>query len=227
MEIGVRHDGGDAETGFGVDVGAGIAWTDPARGIRAELRGRGLLTHESEGFSERGFAGALAFDPDPASDRGPSLTLTQTVGASATGGMDALLSPDTARALGAAGDEGDELRRRRLEAKLGYGFSLFDGHYTDTPELGLGLTDTERELVLEWRISEKSRTGLAFGLTVEGAQRENAEDAAGHRLTLGFGWRLEGAAHEQFEVRFEGSRIVAANDEGTDHRVGLALSARF
>ena len=30
LELGVRHDGGDAETGFGVDVGAGLAWRDPS-----------------------------------------------------------------------------------------------------------------------------------------------------------------------------------------------------
>ena len=55
-EIGVRHDGGDAETGFGADIGAGVAWSDPKRGLRAELRGRGLLTHESKGFRERGIS---------------------------------------------------------------------------------------------------------------------------------------------------------------------------
>ena len=65
FEIGVRHDGGDAETGFGADVGAGLAWRDPARGIEAELRARGLLTHDDGGFRERGFSGSLAWDPDP------------------------------------------------------------------------------------------------------------------------------------------------------------------
>ena len=44
VEIGVRQDGGDAETGFGVDIGGGIAWSDPKRGLSAELRGRGLLS---------------------------------------------------------------------------------------------------------------------------------------------------------------------------------------
>ena len=36
LEIGVRHDGGDAETGFGLDLGGGLAWSDPATGVRAE-----------------------------------------------------------------------------------------------------------------------------------------------------------------------------------------------
>ncbi len=42
------------------------------------------------------------------------------MGSSATGGVDALLRPDTARALEAANDSGDALDRRRFEARLGY-----------------------------------------------------------------------------------------------------------
>ena len=46
----MRHDGGDAETSFGADIGAGLAWTVPRYGLRMELRGRGLLAHESRGL---------------------------------------------------------------------------------------------------------------------------------------------------------------------------------
>ena len=35
-----HHDGGDAETGFGVDIGAGLAWTDPASGVQAMVAER-------------------------------------------------------------------------------------------------------------------------------------------------------------------------------------------
>ena len=65
LEVGMRHDGGDAETGFGVDIGAGLAWTDPASGMKAKVDARGLLTHEANGFRERGIAGSLARDPAP------------------------------------------------------------------------------------------------------------------------------------------------------------------
>ena len=75
FEIGIRHDGGDAETGFGSDIGLGFIWTDPSRGIRADLRARGLLSHEDGEFRERGVAGTLSWDP--ASDRGWSFGLTQ------------------------------------------------------------------------------------------------------------------------------------------------------
>ena len=116
VEIGIRRDGGDAETGFGVDIGGGIAWSLPAHDLELELRGRGLLTHEAEGFRERRFSGSLAWDPTPSTSHGPALTLTQTVGGAASGGADALLARGTLAGLAAhlrgAGEERCGLQRR-------------------------------------------------------------------------------------------------------------------
>ena len=78
MEVGLRHDGGDAETGFGVDLGGGLAWLDPASGIAAEVSARGLGSHEAGGFRDRGLAGSLAWNPRPGSGRGLKLTLQQS-----------------------------------------------------------------------------------------------------------------------------------------------------
>ena len=230
FEIGVRQDGGDAETGFGADIGAGLAWSDLAQGIEAEIRARGLLTHEDSSFKERGFAGSFAWDPDPASDLGPSLTLRQTVGASATGGADALLAPESAQALIAANDEEDDVRNRRLEATLGYGIPAFGGRYTTTPAIGFGLTEAEREYSHSWRLAEAKSAGLVFGLDVEGTRRESVTDGSGpeHLIGFGLGWRIEGARREGFELRLEGSRLDAANDDrAPEDRIGLRMSARW
>ena len=91
---------------------------DPARGMKAKFDARGLLTHAASGFRERGIAGSLAWDPTPSSGLGPSLTLRQSVGVSATGGVEAVLYSDTVRRL-SANDDGDELEWRRFEAVLG------------------------------------------------------------------------------------------------------------
>ena len=179
LEIGVRHDGGDAETGFGLDLGGGLAWSDPGTGLRAEVSGRGLLTHESAGFRDLGFSGALAWDPTPGSDRGPSLTLSQTMGVSARGGADALLGRTTLAGL-AANDNGDELERRRLELRLGYGFGAFGDRFTATPEAGFGMSAGHRDYSLAWRFVRDRRRGdigsLEFSL--EATRRESANDDA-------------------------------------------------
>ena len=53
LEVGLRQDGGDAETGAGIEVGGGLAWTDPATGLAVEAKLRGLVAHEDADYSER------------------------------------------------------------------------------------------------------------------------------------------------------------------------------
>ena len=171
VELGLRHDGGDAETGFGLDVGGGLAWSDPRSGLTAEVRARGLLTHEADGFGERGIAGSLGFDPDPSSDRGFALTLRQTVGASASGGMDALLGRETLDGL-AANDGGAELANRRLELEMGYGFGVFGDRFTATPQAGLGLSDSHREYRLGWRLGLARSGPVSLEVGVDATRRE-------------------------------------------------------
>ena len=183
LELGVRHDGGDAETGFGADIGAGLILSAPSRGLSAELRARGLLTHEDGGFGEQGVSGTLSFDPSPDSDRGLSLSLTQSVGAQSAGGADALLERTTLAGIGAEEDSG--LSRRRLDVRIGYGLGVFDERYTATPELGLGLSDRDRELRLGWRLTERVSTGLAFDMRIEAARREVTNDDTAPEHTVG------------------------------------------
>ena len=183
LEIGVRHDGGDAETGFGVDIGGGLAWSDRARGITAEVSGRGLLTHASSGFREHGFAGSLTWDPRPDSERGLKLTLRQAVGAEAKGGVDALLSRGTMAGL-AANDNGDG--RRRWEVKFGYGFGMFEGRFTATPEIGLGLSEAGRDYSLGWRLTRAGSGAGSLDLSVEARRRESANDDVPPEHGIGF-----------------------------------------
>ena len=199
FEIGMRHDGGDAETGFGVDMGGGIAWTVPKYGLQIELRGRGLLTHEAKGFRQRGFSGSLAWDPKPSSARGPALSLTRTVGGPASGGADALLARGTLTGLAAQpgsgsgpGDHGD-LRNSRLEARVGYGFPAWGGRFASVPEIGLGLSGTGREYILGWRLTDDGSRGSG-----------------------------------RFQLSTEARRIETAVGSGpAEHRIGARLSARW
>ena len=54
LEVGVRHDGGDAERGFGADIGGGLTFADLSRGLSFDVSARTLVTHEESGFQERG-----------------------------------------------------------------------------------------------------------------------------------------------------------------------------
>ena len=54
VEVGLRHDGGDAETGAGMDLGAGLVVSDASTGLAVDVRVRTLVVHQAEGFRERG-----------------------------------------------------------------------------------------------------------------------------------------------------------------------------
>ena len=140
-------------------------------------------------MSDRGLSGSLAWDPAPASERGPSLALTHTLGAQAAGGADALLGRQTLADL-AAGDGGT--RSRRLELRLGYGAGAFGGRFTATPELGLALSDTGREYRLGWRLALVRSGPSSFELGLEATRREPADGSgAGAEAEHGVGVRLE------------------------------------
>ena len=70
VEVGLRHDGGDAERGSGVDIGGELLVSRPAMGLSAEVRMRTLLVHEAEGFRDRGVSVSLSFDPMPSTPLG-------------------------------------------------------------------------------------------------------------------------------------------------------------
>ena len=188
-EIGLRHDGGDAETGFGLDLGGGLAWSDPESGLSAEFRGRGLLTHESKGFRDRGLSGSFAWDPGR-EGRGPSLTLTQTMGAPSAGGADALLGRRHLGGLAANdnGSQADDLANRRLELRLGYGLSVLADRFTLTPEAALGLSNGHREYTLGWRLGLVGGGTNALEVRVEATRSEatGTNDNAGAEHGIGF-----------------------------------------
>ena len=184
LDLGVRHDGGDAETGFGVDLGGGLAFADTKRGLTFDLSARTLVAHEESGFRERGITAALGFDPRPSTDLGLTMSLRQTLGEASTGGADALMLRETLTGL----EANDDSDARRLELTAGYGIAIAGGRFTGTPKFGVGLSDTGRDYRLGWQLELGSSDGTSFDLGLEATRRENANDnEAGHTVGLRVG----------------------------------------
>ncbi len=179
LEIGLRHDGGDAETGAGLDMGAGFAFSNSDNSLSATLKARRLLAHDASGFEDWGLSGTVRLDPSPASDRGFSLSLRHAAGGPAADGADALFNRETMPAPAAR----DHLTAgNRLEAEAGWGFAAFGGRFTGTPHLGFGLGDTTgRDYKLGWRLTS---AGRGFELGLEATRRENADDDPEHGAML-------------------------------------------
>ena len=177
LELGARHDGGDAETGFGIELGGGLAWDDPGLGLSLDLSGRTLLAHEDDDLVDRGYAASLAFDPDPGTERGPSASLRQELGGQASGGLDALFTP-------APLDErtGSDATSR-WTAEAAWGFPALGGRYTASPHVGLSLATDARDYTLGWRWTPAANApDLSF--EVKATHRESDADAPEH--TVGF-----------------------------------------
>ena len=190
LELGVRHDGGEVETGFGLDAGAGLAWSHPENGLKLRLSGRGILTHESSGFREQGVSGSLAWQPHADRGRGPSLAVTQTLGGASTGGADALLGRRTLAGL-AVGDDGNPMESRRLELRFGFGFGALGDRFTSTPELGFGMSNGHREYSLGWRFNRDMRGDAgSLEFSAEATRREAANDNAGAAPEHTAGFRM-------------------------------------
>ncbi len=168
LEVGARHDGGDAETGFGVELGGGIAWVDPALGLSLDLSGRTLIAHGNDDLEDHGFAASLAWDPAPATKRGPSLTLTQDWGGRAEGGLDALFAPDP---LEDRTGNGEPTSRWAMEAA--YGLPAFGGRWTGSPHAGLGLATGTRDYTIGWRLAPEAANAPDLSLGLKATRRES------------------------------------------------------
>ena len=100
--------------------------------------------------------------------------------------MDALLGRETLAGLAANDNGQDVLGNRRLELRLGYGFSALGDRFTSTPELGLGLSNGRREMSLGWRLNMDRGGVNSLELRLEATRRESVNDNAEAENGIGF-----------------------------------------
>ena len=132
LEIGLRRDGGDAETGTGAEIGIGMTWSDAATGLSAEARMRTLLSHADSDYGEWGMSASVRLDPGERG-RGRWFQVSSDVGAAASA-AERLWAERSGLAL--ASPDGAFEPERRLTAEAGYGMPAFGGRFTGTPERG-------------------------------------------------------------------------------------------
>ena len=90
VEIGIRQDGGDAGTGRGMDLGAGLVLADGVTGLAVDIRVRRLLLHHAEGFAESGMSISVSYQPDAVTPLGFSALVSPTWGGDSMSGAEAL-----------------------------------------------------------------------------------------------------------------------------------------
>ena len=175
LEVGARWDGGDGETGAGVELGGGLEWLSD--GLSVEAWGRMLAAHEGD-VEEWGVSGSARLLPG-SGGRGLSFTLSPRWGASESG-LARLWDEGTTGDASSGADAGTA----RLEAELGYGFGVWEGSGLATPHAGFGYgNDGARH----WRLGTRFAFGPAVAVGLEAERKEGAaapEHGAGLELRL-------------------------------------------
>ena len=180
VEVGVRRDGGTADTGYGIDAAGGLRYTNARLGLSLGLTGRALLLHETAELAEWGASGWLAWDPNPASELGPALTVSPSIGAQSEGGAQELWSRETL--IGLAGDPMDANGGGRVDAKFGYGMPLAGG--IGVPWAGIGASEHAREYRLGYAFQAGDPSATDLRVELVAARREPANAEPEHTLSM-------------------------------------------
>ena len=168
LEVGLRQDDGNAETGAGVDVAGGLIFSVPSRGIKADLRVRTLLMHQDQDYRERGVLVSFSYDPKPSTPLGMTVRLAPSWGGQARSAAEALWSRETMEGLGGRRQEAGA----RFDTELAYGLPV-GGRLVGTPLIGIRTSTTSRYYQLGYKLAVLQRGAMNFELGVA-AQRRKA-----------------------------------------------------
>ena len=180
VEVGLRHDGGDAETGAGMDVGAGLVVSDASTGLAVDVWVRTLLVHQADGFSERGVALSLSYNPTPSSPLGFTAKVAPSWGGEATSGAEALWGRETMGGMA----HGGLAQGNRLDAEMSYGLPV-GRRFVGTPRFGVGTSAYGRDYRVGYGLGVLDRESLHVELGVDAQRRESLRQDAASTGVLG------------------------------------------
>ena len=173
LEVGMRHDGGDAETGLGLEVGGSLGYTHSQRGVALQATARRLLVHQATGYEEWGVGGSLNIDPGTLG-RGPSLRMHSSWGI-ATSGMDRLWSQRSAADLTQSTQTAEA---GLFDAELGYGLDALGGLLTPYARIASG-RDTHT-----YGVGGRLRVEQSLRVDLVAERRERTTARSSHEFKL-------------------------------------------
>ena len=208
VEVGMRNDAGDGRTGTGAELGGGLRYTDSARGLTVESRGRVLVGHTGD-YHDWGLSGAVKFATG-SGGRGFSLSLQPSWGS--TGSRAAQVWSQEAATMPVAASPP---RNGQVDVDLGYGLGWDE--FLVTPYGRMTLTNSPAR---SYRVGGRMRLGGQMTLDLEGTREETAARLVNHgiRLQFGLGPRLT--------FSLEGTRkqtTAQALNHGIKLQVGLGF----
>ena len=173
LELGMRNNTGDGETGSGAEVGGALRYENAASRLTVEGRVRSLLSHSGD-TAETGVSGLVRIAPN-ASGHGLALAVEPSWGQTASGVQQLWES-----GIGAGTAGGNQAR---LNTEVGYGFvapQALGGVVTPYGGLGLGGNGSQ-----SWRMGTRWQVAGDKSISLEGTRHEAANnDGPEHGLML-------------------------------------------
>ena len=206
--IGLRYDGGDGDTGAGVELSMTMHYDNPITGLAMWSQTRTLLGRDD--YKEWGVQGVISLDSG-ADERGLSFKLSPSYG-----NTDSRMSEIWRHGLLDSDDRGGNHDDGvRMDAYLGYGLSAPDGHGLLLPYAEMTLGDSRSyRLGLHWKRSTR------FDMNIVGERSEgNGTTRRSYRLGV----------HWKWNTRFD-MNIVGEWHEGngtSNHKVLLESRIRL
>ena len=167
---GLRYDGGDAETGAGAELGAGLGLT--LRGFTLQLNGRGLLAHATAAYAEWGVGGTARYDAR-ADGRGLSLDMGSSWGVPHSG-VPTLWDGKPGPVQSSANTA------QRVSANVRYGIASQRSRTLWTPYLGAHARNGRQGLRVGLSLSSR----LRYEVDLELMRQRTVFDAPTHAIQL-------------------------------------------
>ena len=220
-EIGWRLDGGDAETGMGIEIGGGLDYANPNAGITVNARGHYLLAHRDSDFDEWGASISASFDPGVVG-RGLRLSLTPTLGA-ASGGADRLWEDNSL--IESAVDNLDDsvTPDMTMGAEAAYGMAVMNDRGLFTPFSELSWSDQNSRTRLGARMELLMPSRMDIGFAFYGEQEYQAGAADGVSGVLESRVRRS-FAHDMGVIDLFGKMQSGTSD---DYQIGVETKLNF
>lgn len=174
MSLGLRFDGGDTESGAGIEAGIRLRYSGRESRLAVEFRFKTLLAHRAPGFEAWTASAAVRMVPGP-SGLGLSLSLVPTAGNYPKGGFPDMASPDD---QSGPYPGGGRTVARRLETEVGYGIRNPAGPGTMTPYAGVSFTGKFRT----WRTGTRWQFRPNATLGLEATRAELGGDNVKHGI---------------------------------------------
>ena len=175
VEMGMRYDGGDGDTGHSLEIGAGLRYADPATGLTVEGRARTVPIHSGD-YREWGVSGLVRLDPG-AAGMGLALSVQPAWGQTASGVQrlwETGMTGGAAPANQAAG---------RVNARLAYGIgtTTWGGQGVLTPYTDVSLSgEGSRRLSLGGQFN----IGASVRMSLEGVESRPVRGLTNHGIML-------------------------------------------